>query len=468
MLWTNINHQNSKRLKPFRTPFASPFFAGTLFILVMLALFSCKKDPYEIGIDLLPPSDTLNVNTTDTCTILAFSVKQDSILTSEPATLMIGSMTDPVFGKTTANFFSQVQLSALDADFGSQPVLDSLVLQLYYSGYTGDTNTRQNIKVYELSQYLYFDSNYYSNQTAGYYQTMLADLNFYPRPTDSVVVSGSKVQAHLRINLSNMTQYLGNKILYTPSSILASNEAFIHFFKGLHVATTPVNSGGALLKFQTDNGLSKLVVYYHDGLDPDDDSLSFEMPMSEYCARFVNINHHGYLDANQDLKRQILNHDSAQGSSKLFLQGLGGVKIKVKFPYMSSFAHGKVVAINDALLMLKNMETDTIYAPPPTITIMRQDSAGRIGYLADELEGSSYFGGTYNQTERTYYFRITQHMQKMMADYYTSNFDLFIFVSNPLQSALNTGRIILNGTNSNIHGDLSDHLQLKVTYTVLD
>jgi len=455
-------------LKPFRNPISSPFSAGTFLILLLLALFSCKKDPYEIGIDLLPPSDTLNVNTTDTCTVLAFSVKQDSILTSEPATLMFGSMMDPLFGKTTASFFSQVQLSALEADFGSQPVLDSLVLQLYYTGFTGDTNTRQNIKVYELSQYLYYDSNYYSNQTAGYYPTLLADLSFYPRPTDSVVVYGSKVQAHLRVNLSNLTQYLGNKILYAPTDILASNEKFIHFFKGLHVAAAPVNNNGALLKFQTDNGLSKLVVYYHNGLDPDDDSLSFEMPMSEYCARFVNINHHGYLDATQDVKRQILNHDSAQGANKLFLQGMGGIKIKVKFPFMSSFAHGKVVAINDALLMLKNLENDTTYAPPPTITIMRQDSAGRIGYLADELEGSSYFGGSYNQTERAYFFRITQHMQKIMANYYTSNFDLYIFVNNPLQSALNTGRIVLNGTKVNSTGDLSDHLHLKVTYTVLD
>lgn len=452
-------------MKSFRTTLTAPFFTG---ILLILALFSCKKDPYEIGIDLLPPSDTLNVKTTDTCTVLAFSVKQDSIRTSNPSSLIVGSIMDPVFGKTTCSFYSQVQLSTTDADFGTNPILDSLILKLYYIGYTGDTTTRQNIKVYEMSQDIHFDSSYFSNQTIGAYSTMLADLNFFPHPTDSVMVSGSKEQAQLHINLSNLTNYLGNKILYAPSSVLESNEAFKKFFKGLHIACTPVNGKGALLNFQTANGLSKLVVYYHDGTNPSNDSLSFEMPLNESCARFVNIDHNGYLDAGQDLKRQLLNHDSAQGANQIFLQGLGGIKIKVKIPYISNFGKGKVVAINDALLMLKTPETDTVYPPPPSITMIRQDSIGRIGLLVDDLEGSAYFGGIYDKDKRTYFFRITQHMQKMMANYYKNHFDLYIVVSNPILNILNPGRVILNGTDPRFTGNLSDRLQLKVTYTILN
>ncbi|MCK9203541.1 MAG: DUF4270 domain-containing protein [Bacteroidales bacterium] len=452
-------------MKSLRVPQLISLFTG---ILLILGLFSCKKDAYELGIDLLPPSDTLNVKTTDTCTVIAFSVIQDSVRTSNPSSLMMGSMLDPVFGKSTCSFFSQVQLSSEGVDFGSQPVLDSLVLKLYYSSYKGDTTTRQIVKVYEMSDDIYYDSNYYSNQLKGYYPTLLADLNFTPHPNDSVLVAGTKEQAHLRINLSNMTHYLGNKILYAPTSALASNDEFIKFFKGLYVASAPVNSNGALLRFQTDDGLSKLVVYYHDGTDPNNDSLEFEMPMNESCGRFVHIDHNGYLDACQDLKRQILNHDSAQGANKIFLQGLGGVKIKVKFPYMANFGKGKVVAINDALLMIKNFETDTTYAPPPTITMIRQDSIGRFGYVIDDSEGSDYFGGTYDQAKRTYFFRITQHMQKMMANYYSSHFDLYIIVNYPLASVLNTGRIVLNGTKSTLPGAEADRFQLKVTYTILN
>ena len=100
-------------------------------MLLIIVLFSCKKDPYQIGYDLLPPSDTLNVKTTDTCTVEAFSMRVDSSRTDKTSSLVIGSMNDPWFGKTNTGFYSQVRLIAEGVDFGKNPVLDSLVLTLF-------------------------------------------------------------------------------------------------------------------------------------------------------------------------------------------------------------------------------------------------------------------------------------------------------------------------------------------------
>jgi len=436
--------------------------------LLILAMFSCKKDPYEIGFDLLPPSDTLHVITTDTCTVEAFSVMQDSVRTDKTSSLILGSMIDPIFGKTTAGFYSQVKLSSEAVDFGENPVLDSLVLMLFYNGYYGDTLTRQNVKVYEISEDLAYDSLYFSNQRLATYPTLLADQDFVPNITDSVTVYNEKVAAHLRINLSKQTNYLGNKILEAPTDALASNSKFIKFIKGLYVTASPVTSNGALLNFSIASGLSKMVVYFHNGNDPQDDSLHFDMMLDQNCARFIQVDHNGYLDASQDLKRQILNHDSAQGVNKLFLQGMGGVKIKLKFPFIKDLGKGKIIAINDAILQLKNMETDTVYSPPPTLTMIRQDSAGRIGYLIDDNEGSAYFGGTYDGTNRSYFFRLTQHMQNVLQDAYTNHFDLYIMVNTPVTSYVTPNRIMLNGTKPLVPGDNSNRFQLKMTYTVLN
>ena len=169
-------------------------------VLLILALFSCKKDPYEIGIDLLPPTDTLNVRSTDTCTVQAFSEMQDSMRTDKSASLIMGSMMDPVFGKITSSFYAQLRLSSEGVDFGKHPVLDSLVLMLVYNGYYGDTLSRQNVKVYEISQSFSYDSVFFSNQNLSAYPTLLADQDFIPNITDSVSVAGTKVAAHLRIN----------------------------------------------------------------------------------------------------------------------------------------------------------------------------------------------------------------------------------------------------------------------------
>ncbi len=438
-------------------------------MLLIIVLFSCKKDPYQIGYDLLPPSDTLNVKTTDTCTVEAFSMRVDSSRTDKTSSLVIGSMNDPWFGKTNTGFYSQVRLIAEGVDFGKNPVLDSLVLTLFYSGVYGDTTyTRQNVKVYEISQDLNYDSTYFSNQRVATYPTLLADQDFTPHPKDSVKVYKDKVAPHLRINLSKQTNYLGRKILEAPADVLASNASFIKFVKGLYVTTTSNNNPGALLNFSVANGISKLVVYYHNGDDPQNDSLHFNLVLNEKCARFVNIDHNGYLDASQDLKQQILNHDSLQGANKLFLQGLGGVKIKLKFPFIKDLEKGKIIAINDAVLQLKNMETSSTFGPPVALTMIRQDSAGRIGYMVDENEGSAYFGGTYDVASHSYFFRLTQHMQNILQNSYTNHFEVYIMVNTPVISSVIPNRIMLYGTKPLVPGDPKNPFQLKMTYTVLN
>jgi hypothetical protein len=438
------------------------------FLIFALGFLACKKDPYEIGYDLLPPSDTLNVTTTDTIAVEAFSVIQDSVRTDKHPSLILGSMVDPVFGKLTSSFYSNVKLSDDNPDFGKNPVLDSMVLMLFYKGYYGDTLTRQRVKVYEISEDLVYDSIRYNNQQLQYYPTLLADQYFVPNLSDSVKVGDNKYGPHLRINLSNLTNYLGNKILTAPSSALQSNSSFIKFFKGLYVTVDPVNSDGAMLNFSISGTVSKVMLYFHDGDTPSNDSLQFALVLNESCGRFIHTDHHGYLDAGTDLKQQILNHDSARGSEKLFLQGMGGIKVKVKFPHFSTFGSGKVIAINDAILELKNYETDTIYSPPPSLMLMRQDSAGRIGYLVDEGEGPAYFGGYYNATTRSYFFRLTQHMQNILLKKYKTNFDLYLMVNSPIKSSLSPNRIILNGTDPLMPGANPGRFRLKMTYTVLN
>jgi hypothetical protein len=394
---------------------------------------------------------------------------QDSVRTDKISTLIIGSIKDPIFGTTTSGCYIQPRLSAEGTDFGTQPVLDSLVLMLYYTGYYGDTLTRQNVKVYEISQDFVYDSVRFSNQHLETYGTLLANQDFIPHLSDSVSIFGVKTAPHLRINLSKLTNYLGQKILDAPESALKTNTAFINFMKGLYVTATPVNSKGALINFTIANGISKMVAYFHDAGEAGKDSLHFDMPVNEASARFLHFDHNGYLDANQDVKRQLLNKDSAQGAKQVFIQGMGGIKVKIKFPYFKNFGLGKVIAINDAVLEFVNQEasTDTILSPPVSLTIMRQDSAGRVGYLVDANEGTSYFGGGYMEDTRSYKFRVTRHLQKILLNSYSTSFDLYMMTGNPGLSTTVPNRVVLNGTNPLMPGD-AGRLKLKVTYTVLN
>jgi len=436
---------------------------GSLLWLALLA--SCNKDPYEVGLDLLPPSDTLYVSQFDTVTVVAYSEREDSVRSDEMSALMLGSILDPVFGKTTASFYTQFLLSSESIDFGVNPRLDSLVLLLYYDSWFGDTNTLQQVRVFEMSEDISYDSNYYSNQQAGTYGIELANTTYKPRPTDSVTIWGEKVAPHLRINLSNSTSYLGNKILFAPEDVLSSNAAFINFMKGLYVEAIPVNGNGALITYVPIDGLSKMVLYFHND---DNDSLHFNLPIDNTAARFNTFDHNEYLEAAPDFKQQVIYKDTALGRNQLYLQTLGGVKVRIRFPYIRSLADSLgTIAINNAVLKLKNPENDTTWDPPSQLALYKVDSTGKIGALLDYVEGISYFGGTYNSDEQEYWFRLTRHIQNLLINDTLINYDLVLYASDPLIKAPSANRVLLNGTNPFYSPSPGDNLHLEIIYTKL-
>ncbi|MDP4282201.1 MAG: DUF4270 domain-containing protein [Bacteroidota bacterium] len=439
-----------------RLLFLALFSAGIAF-----TLNSCKKEAHTLGMDILPPSDTLSVKQVDTVTVVAYSVLQDSVRTDKTSTSCLGSLVDPVFGTTTASFYTQFYMAADAPDFGTNPVVDSLIVSFRYSSIYGDTNSLQTIRVYELSEDLNADSAYYSNQNKRTYSTLLGEITFKPDLKDSVKVGTVKQGPQLRINLSKMSRYLANKLMYAPKSVLTDNTTFLPFFKGLYFETVKRNSKGALLFFDMDAAASRMAIYFHN--QSDGDSLSFYYSISSSGARFNHFDHNKYLNAAPDFRREVVYHDTSLGKKLLYLQGLGGVRIRLRFPYIKNLNKLGTIAINNAELVLKNYETDTTLAPPASLNMYKVDSLGRYGYITDYTDGSTYFGGDYDQTKRVYRFHLTRHIQEILLGT-AKNYDMYLMVNNPTASSLIKNRIILNGTKPSVS---SDRLQLKITYTKL-
>jgi hypothetical protein len=289
-------------------------------------------------------------------------------------------------------------------------------------------------------------------------------MAFKPRPTDSVKVGSEKYSAHLRVNLSKLNNYFANKLLYGPPSVYASAAMFNLYMKGLYIETSQVSSGGALLNFNITESLSKMVLYFHN---KDRDSLNYPFLVNTACARFLHIDHNNYFDAEQNLKQQMVNKDTLLGKDLLYLQGLGGTRIKFRMPYIMNFSKNRKIAINDALILLQNPSTDTTLRPPTSLVLIR-DSAGYIGSVIDENEGPSYFGGTYNTTDRSYYFRLTRHIQKLIDGYYSKNRELYIQVNNPLKNIIYPNRVMINGYNPYDPASAQGKFKLRITYTLLN
>jgi len=130
-----------------------------LFVLVNI-LVACNSEQNDLGLGILPDEDLINIrNISVSDKIASYTFTENGITSNKGGTNLLGTLNDPVFGKTTANYAAQFRLTSFP-DFGTNPVVDSVRLYLYYRNIYGDTITTQHVKVYEMETYLDPDAEY--------------------------------------------------------------------------------------------------------------------------------------------------------------------------------------------------------------------------------------------------------------------------------------------------------------------
>jgi len=435
-----------------------PLYAAIAFSIILL-IASCSKPAGLIGVVVQPDESKLKVGYSDTTSIYAYAVKEDSIRTDELTVNLLGSNMDPVFGNTVASFYMQFMLENADHDFGPNPVLDSLVLHLLYKDSYGDTNTMQTLHAYELKESISPDSVYYSNVDLPVGSTDFADFSFVPRPSDSTILSGDTLPPMLLVNLTASTE-LGQYLLDAPVEAMASNEAFQEYFNGLYVTADPVSDGGALLSFDLLSNYSEMVIYYSND---DQDSLQFDYMCTLLNATISKFTH-DFESADFNLRNQVLNNDTALGATKFYLQGLGGVASVIKVPSIKSWNRLGPVAINEAKLVLTGAENDPLWGAPQQLSMAQIQDNGSFGYLVDQTdELAVYFGGDYDESTNSYTFRITRYIQSLIDNPDIKDNGLYLI---PTGSSIYPNRFVFNGNEP--LADTATRLKLEILYTELD
>ena len=426
-------------------------------ILLFLLLIACNKKPDQIGLNLQPASVELSVIFDSEAGLLSHSLREDSVRTDGNAikTAMLGSMLDPVFGKTTAEIFSQFRLSENGHSFGTGAILDSLILSLAYTGLYGDSLSSQTIRVYELNESMNADTTYFSNQSLEHLDDELALVTFVPAPGDSVIVDGEKAAPQLRIRLSDV--FAQTLLDPTNASAYDDNESFLEFMKGLHISAEPVQADGSIMLFDMFASYSKMTIFYHSA--DLEDTLSFDFLSNENCARFTSFNHDDYQHASSEFQAQVLNGDTALGADHFYLQGMGGVKAQIRLPDIQEFFKDGPVAINEAKLIFHIYDDGVELAAPPELALAIIDEEGNFLPLPDATEGSSYYGGSLNDAKDQYYFRISRHVQQVLTGV-SPNYPLALLISG---ASFRANRLILHGPDSIINSEL--RMKLNIIYT---
>ncbi len=245
---------------------------------VAMLFTACRKinESTELGGGLIPPID--NINTFDTSLSVqvfndTFGLANDSQYLSRTEEQFLGLINnDPFFGKTDARMFFEIK----PAIYGIYPFarkdslkIDSIVLTMSYVETYGDTNTAQNIRVYEIDQSNNFraDSAYlvrkenFTYNTANPLNAPASPTIIFPRTlNDSVKAFRDTSKNQLRIKLdTNFARRLFN---YDTSNAYKTDSIFRARFKGFAVRSE--GTGNAVMGFDlTDAVNTKLSIYYN-------------------------------------------------------------------------------------------------------------------------------------------------------------------------------------------------------------
>lgn len=223
--------------------------AAVAIIFSSLFFASCDDDPTSIGLDLQEPGSQIGTSFTDTTSVEASTVLlSDSIITLSSAQVQAGRVTDGALGTTTAITFAELALPYNNVTFDANKGADSMMLQLDYTYYYGDTTKAVTWNVYRLTEGFIDQTTYYTSRELPYGSTPIGSVTFRPRPASKVQnISGTDTTYTAMMLNIPLDQAVANEFLaQSGQASFASQSNFVQFFKGIAIVPAEGSEGSVL------------------------------------------------------------------------------------------------------------------------------------------------------------------------------------------------------------------------------
>ena len=445
-------------------------FSGVL-ALVVAVLFSCN-DASVLGSNILPEENNLEVDFTDTISLISSTVRLDSTRvydpnpSLQPGRYITGRVEDPTFGIYSSNIYTQFELLTTNPDF-SNAVLDSVVLLLAYDntgGFYGELDNPFTIKVREVQEYMSPAESYQSFQTFTTSSSTLGELTFVPAPEDSVRLDEDNILApHIRIPIDNA---LGNRFFNeTDTTVFENDDNFTNYFNGVQIEAA-LDENSAMVGLDLLDNLSQLVFYYHE----DTLEKTFVLRAKSGSTKTMNFNHTYDKGIYASLNPFIGN--ATLSDSLVFLQGMEGHDVQIELPFIADLPK---IVVNKAELIVRVAQdaTSTSYPVAEQLVLSRIVDAESDPLLIEDVtislsRTSSFeglFGGqpevnsTSGEDITEYRMNISGYLQDVL-DGTLENKPLYLEI---FPKSDQPNRLILGGAKHSKY-----KMSIELTYTKLD
>ncbi len=361
-------------------------------VTIAFTFVACDDDFNSIGSQVLG-----DVNFEDKQYItdpVAFSKKFEKVQTNNLVSTtdaqvgfhanMLGVYSDPVYGESTYSILSQVLpvATSFPINFGTSPVLDSIVLDVpYFSTSTGtsqvqvtledNTTVTETANTYSLdsiygnqpiklsifrSNYFLRDADpttensqiYYSDDLDRFGATELesdelyVNNSFTPSALETVLTSPdgtdadtnrdrTRVAPRLRVKLP-VDKFKTSFLDQEGSPELSNTNNFLNYFRGIYFKVEPIGSGGTLMYLNLRGGT--LTLHYTSVTTSVDDGqtveqrtpASLELSFANNIVNSINRTPLAVTPGGLDIETELLpaNQDMVNGETNLYLKGGNG------------------------------------------------------------------------------------------------------------------------------------------------
>ncbi len=422
------------------------FSSVQVILILSLAFFSCKKDS-NVGSNFIPNENKFTGLLVDTLSISAYTVTNDSTITQGIKKVIIGQLNDQEFGLTDGQFFGQFLLSTNSANFGTSPLVDSVVLSFYVDTIYGNS-LQTTFKVFEL------DEAFNAAKTVYYSTNSLAYTN---------EIGNTLVNADTGTFSIKLQNTFAQKILNATGDTLANNANFLNLIKGISIKAEQAslnNNEGVLYTIDPYHPNTKIRIYYQNGSG----AQTYDLKLISGTSRHFTKYSHDYTSTT-DLQNQLL--DPTLGNNRLFLQSFAGTHLNISFPTLKKWFTDHKALLHHAEIVFPIEIGSTSIFNAPKGAMLVYDSANlnksfkrlpdryTILNALPSMESNETYGGAL-ETDK-YRFIITQFLLNQLTGSLQDHLLLF-----PYENSTNISpqRTILNGSKNG-----STPLKLLIYYT---
>ena len=348
-------------------------FKSILFLTSILLFVSCDKEYSTVG-DALIGENHFDL-AKYTSSVVAYNEKITPIQSENLAVNALGIYDNPAFGKTTANFATQLIMSSPDPVIGANPVIDSVYVEVpYFVNATKTVNNTDGSHTYELdsiyglpkakiklsvyeSGYFMRDldpiggfqnsQKYFTDQNTDFENLKVGnrlndDANvaqnneFFFDPAEHKVdvtdattgkVTTTRTPPSMRLKLNK--DFFDSKIIHAPSGSLATNDVFKNYFRGLYFKVEQSTDAGSLAMINFAKGT--ITIKYKEDLA----STTGGLPTRVEKAIILNMSGNTVSlpvqsNTNTDYSNATSNSNPLLGDDKLYLKGGEGSLAVIK------------------------------------------------------------------------------------------------------------------------------------------